>query len=192
MLPGSGDRGGDMSRVGKNPIPLPKGVEVQVNGSQINVKGPKGQLDRRVDPEMRVEQQDGQLVVVRPTDQTRHRAMHGLTRSLIANMVQGVSEGFSKTLEMQGVGYRAQMQGTTLQLSVGFSHPVDVRPQPGIEFEVDGTTKIIVKGINKEQVGQVAADVRKIRPPEPYKGKGIRYAGEYVRRKAGKAGKATH
>ena len=181
-----------MSRVGKNPIPLPRGVEVQVNGPQINVKGPKGQLDRRVDPEMRVEQQDGQLVVVRPTDQTRHRAMHGLTRSLIANMVQGVSEGVSKTLEMQGVGYRAQMQGTTLQLSVGFSHPVDVRPQPGIEFEVDGTTKIIVKGINKEQVGQVAADVRKIRPPEPYKGKGIRYAGEYVRRKAGKAGKATH
>jgi large subunit ribosomal protein L6 len=141
---------------------------------------------------MRVEQQDGQVIVSRPSDQPRHRAMHGLTRTLVDNMVKGVSEGFSKSLEMQGVGYRAQMQGTDLVLAVGFSHPVQVVPQPGIEFEVEGTSKIIVKGINKEQVGQVAADVRKIRPPEPYKGKGIRYVGEYVRRKAGKAGKATH
>src|SRR3990172_2725634 len=164
-----------MSRVGKMPIVLPK-----------------GELSRDIDPQMTVEQADGQLVVSRPSDQQRHRAMHGLTRSLVDNMVKGVSEGFSKTLEMQGVGYRAQMQGQDLVLAIGFSHPVQIPPPPTIEFEVEGTTRIIVKGINREQVDQVAADVRKIRPPEPYKGKGIRYLGEYVRRKAGKAGKATH
>jgi large subunit ribosomal protein L6 len=181
-----------MSRVGKLPIPLPKGVEVRVAGRLVTVKGPKGELSREVDADMGVEQTEGQVVITRPTDQQRHRAVHGLTRALVANMVSGVSEGFSKTLEMQGVGYRAQMQGADLVLAIGFSHPVNIKPPQNIEFEVDGTSKIIVRGINKEQVGQVAADVRKIRPPEPYKGKGIRYAGEYVRRKAGKAGKAAH
>jgi len=181
-----------MSRVGKMPIELPTGVAVRVDGTRVTVTGPKGELSRDIDREMTVEQSNGRLLVSRPTDQQRHRAMHGLTRSLVDNMVKGVSEGFSKTLEMQGVGYRAQMQGPDLVLAIGFSHPVQIPPPPTIEFEVEGTTRIIVKGINREQVGQVAADVRKIRPPEPYKGKGIRYLGEYVRRKAGKAGKATH
>jgi large subunit ribosomal protein L6 len=174
------------------PILIPSGVEVRISGTNVTVKGPKGELSRDLNPEIKVEQTDGQVIVSRPTDQPRHRAMHGLTRSLVANMVMGVSEGFSKTLELQGVGYRAQMQGRDLVLAVGYSHPVQVPPPPGIEFEVDGTTKIIVRGVNREHVGQAAADVRKIRPPEPYKGKGIRYLGEYVRRKAGKAGKATH
>ena len=181
-----------MSRIGKMPIHLPKDVQVHIEGSQVTVKGPKGELSRSIRPEISVEQADGQLVFSRPSDQPRHRAMHGLTRTLVDNMVKGVSEGFSKTLEMQGVGYRAQMQGTDLVLAIGFSHPVQIPPPPGIEFEVDGTTRIVIKGISKEQVGQTAADVRKVRPPEPYKGKGIRYLGEYVRRKAGKAGKATH
>jgi len=181
-----------MSRVGKMPIAVPQGVEVRIDGTRVTVKGPKGELSRDLNPEMRIEQKDGQVIVSRPTDQPRHRAMHGLTRSLVANMVAGVTEGFSKTLELQGVGYRAQMQGRDLVLAIGYSHPVNVPPPPGIEFEVDGTSRIIVRGINREHVGQAAADVRKIRPPEPYKGKGIRYQGEYVRRKAGKAGKATH
>ena len=181
-----------MSRVGKMPIIVPKGVDVKVDGANVTVKGPKGELSREINAEMVLEQSDGQIVVSRPTDQSRHRAQHGLTRALVNNMVTGVSEGFAKTLEMQGVGYRAQMQGSDLVLAIGFSHPVNIPPPPGIEFEVEGTTRIIVRGINREQVGQVAADVRKIRPPEPYKGKGIRYLGEYVRRKAGKAGKATH
>ena len=180
-----------MSRIGKMPIPLPKGVEVRIDGNTVTVKGPKGELVREILPEITIQQEDGQLLVGRPSDQQRHRAMHGLTRTLVDNMVRGVSEGFSKTLEMQGVGYRAQMQGNDLQLAIGFSHPVNVPPPTGIEFEVEGTTRIVVKGINKEKVGQTAADVRKIRPPEPYKGKGIRYLGEYVRRKAGKAGKAA-
>jgi len=174
------------------PIPLPQGVEATVSGRRVTVKGPRGELDQEVDPDMRVDVRDGQLLVVRPSDQPRHRAMHGLTRALLANMVTGVSEGFSKQLEMQGVGYRVQMQGSDLVLAIGYSHPVQVAPPAGIEFEVDGTSKITIKGVNKQLVGQVAADVRKIRPPEPYKGKGIRYAGEYVRRKAGKAGKAIH
>jgi len=180
-----------MSRIGKLPIAIPRGVEVQIEGTTVTVKGPRGELVREILPEITLQQADGQLLVTRPSDAQRHRAMHGLTRTLIDNMVRGVSEGFTKTLEMQGVGYRAQMQGKDLQLSIGFSHPVIVTPPAGIEFEVDGTSRIIVKGINKEQVGQVAADIRKIRPPEPYKGKGIRYLGEYVRRKAGKAGKAA-
>ena len=141
---------------------------------------------------MRIEQTDGQVIVTRPSEQPRHRAMHGLTRTLVANMVTGVSDGFSKTLELQGVGYRAQMQGRDLVLAVGYSHPVQVPPPEGIEFEVEGTTRSSSRASNREHVGQVAADIRKIRPPEPYKGKGIRYQGEYVRRKAGKAGKATH
>lgn len=179
-----------MSRIGKAPIELPKGVEVRVDGATVTVKGPMGELSRELVPEMKIEQSDGVLRVVRPSDQPRHRALHGLTRALVANMVKGVTEGFKKTLEIQGVGYRAQMEGKTLVLALGYSHPVNVPPPDGIEFEVDGTSKIVVKGINKQAVGQVAADVRKIRPPEPYKGKGIRYEGEYVRRKAGKAGKA--
>ena len=174
------------------PIPIPSSVEVRIEGTTVTVKGPKGELSRDIDPDMRLELKDGQLLVSRPSDQPRQRAMHGLTRSLLANMVAGVSEGFSKMLEMQGVGYRAQLQGRDLALAVGYSHLVQVSPPPGIEFEVEGTSRILVKGINKELVGQVAADVRKVRPPEPYKGKGIRYAGEYVRRKAGKAGKAIH
>lgn len=180
-----------MSRVGKMPIAVPKGVDVRIDGTTVTVKGPRGELARDIRPEIKIEQADGQLLVTRPTDQPRHRAMHGLTRTLVDNMVRGVTEGFAKTLEMQGVGYRAQMQGKDLQLAIGFSHPVNIPPPAGIEFEVEGTTRIIVKGSSKEQVGQVAADVRKIRPPEPYKGKGIRYLGEYVRRKAGKAGKAA-
>ena len=174
------------------PIPVPQGVEVHVDGSHVSVKGPKGELSRDLNQEMKIEQSDGQVIVSRPSDQPRHRAMHGLTRTLVANMVVGVSDVFSKTLELQVVGYRAQMQGRDLVLAVGYSHPVQVPPPEGIEFEVEGTTRIIVRGINREHVGQMAADVRKIRPPEPYKGKGIRYQGEYVRRKAGKAGKATH
>jgi large subunit ribosomal protein L6 len=181
-----------MSRVGKVPISIPSGVEVSIRGATVTVKGPKGELSRDLDPEMKLNLSDGTLTVERPSDNTRHRSAHGLTRSLIYNMVAGVSEGFSKTLELQGVGYRAQMQGPTLVLAVGFSRPVEVPPPPGIEFEVEGTSRVTVKGISKEGVGQAAADVRKVRPPEPYKGKGIRYVGEYVRRKAGKAGKAIH
>ena len=180
-----------MSRIGKMPITMPSDVDVRIEGTRVTVKGPKGELSRDVSPDMRLELKGGQLLVSRASDQPRQRAMHGLTRSLLANMVTGVSQGFAKTLEMQGVGYRAQMQGRDLVLAVGYSHPVQVSPPAGIEFEVDGTSRVLVKGINKELVGQVAADVRKVRPPEPYKGKGIRYAGEYVRRKAGKAGKAA-
>jgi len=172
------------------PITIPSGVEVQVKGARITVKGPKGELSRDLIPEMKLNLSDGVLTVERPSDHRRHRSAHGLTRTLIANMVTGVSEGFAKTLELQGVGYRAQMQGPSLVLAVGYSNTVEVSPPPGIEFEVEGTTRVTVRGISKEDVGQVAADVRKVRPPEPYKGKGIRYLGEYVRRKAGKAGRA--
>ena len=179
-----------MSRVGKVPIAIPSGVEVQIKGAHITVKGPKGELSRDLIPDMKLILSDGVLTVERPSDQSRHRAAHGLTRTLIANMIAGVSEGFAKTLELQGVGYRAQMQGQSLVLAVGYSHTVEVPPPPGIEFEVEGTTRVTVRGINKEDVGQAAADVRKVSPPEPYKGKGIRYLGEYVRRKAGKAGRA--
>ncbi len=180
-----------MSRIGKMPIAIPQGVEVRIEGTRVVVRGPKGELSRDIVPEMRLEREDGRLLVRRPSDQPRHRALHGLTRSLIANMVTGVSEGFTKTLELQGVGYRAQMQGANLVLAVGYSHPVRISPPPGIEFEVEGTSRILVKGVSNELVGQVAADIRKVRPPEPYKGKGIRYLNEYVRRKAGKAGKAV-
>ncbi len=179
-----------MSRVGKVPIAVPSGVDVQIKGSRVIVKGPKGELSRDLDPAMKLSLNDGVLTVERPSDLARHRAAHGLTRTLVNNMVVGVNEGFAKILELQGVGYRAQMQGSNLVLAVGYSKPVEVAPPPGIEFEVEGTTKVTVRGINKEMVGQVAADVRKVRPPEPYKGKGIRCLGEYVRRKAGKAGKA--
>jgi large subunit ribosomal protein L6 len=180
-----------MSRIGKQPITVPSGVQVNVDGGLVTVKGPKGELSQQVDPDITLSQENGQVVLARPSDQPRHRSMHGLYRTLVSNMVVGVSDGFSKTLEMHGVGYRAAMQGKNLVLNIGFSHPVEIPPPATIDFEVDGTSKIIVRGVSKEQVGQVAADIRKIRPPEPYKGKGIRYEGEYVRRKAGKAGKAA-
>tara|TARA_B110000263_G_scaffold228887_1_gene222242 strand:+ start:2789 stop:3334 length:546 start_codon:yes stop_codon:yes gene_type:complete len=178
-----------MSRVGRNPVAIASNVQVSINdGNRIVVKGPKGTLDR-VFPEVIHFSQDGdQVVLSRSSDVAKHRSLHGLCRSLLNNMVVGVSEGFMRTLEIQGVGYRAQLQGTTLQLNVGFSHPVTITPPEGITFEVDGS-QVKVSGIDKEQVGQIAADIRKVRPPEPYKGKGIRYLGEHVRRKAGKAGK---
>ena len=180
-----------MSRVGRLPIPLSPEVQVSIDGSRVSVRGPNGQLEREFTPEMRFEIEDGRLLVKRPSDAPRHRALHGLTRSLLANMVMGVREGFAKTLELQGVGYRAAMQGDKLVLSLGFSHPVEVVAPPGITLEVEGTSRVHVRGIDKQKVGQVAADLRLIRPPEPYKGKGVRYLGEKVRRKAGKAGKAA-
>lgn len=178
-----------MSRIGKQPIPVPSGVEVTINGTEVVVKGSKGTLTSTFDPDMIIEQEDGAVTVSRPSDERRHRSLHGLTRTLIANMVVGVSEGFKKDLEIVGVGYRAVLKGTDLDLSLGFSHPVIVKAESGITFEVPAPTKISVSGIDKQRVGQVAAEIRKIRPPEPYKGKGVRYAGEHVRRKLGKAAK---
>jgi large subunit ribosomal protein L6 len=178
-----------MSRIGKKPIPVPKNVTVSIDGQSVKVKGPKGEL-ARVLPDEVVLAQDGELVTVTRRDETRAaRQRHGLCRTLIANMVEGVSQGFSKRLEIQGVGYRAAVQGKTLNLSMGFSHPVNIEPPAGITFAVEGTTNVIISGIDKEVVGNTAATIRAVRPPEPYKGKGIRYAGEVVRRKAGKAGK---
>jgi large subunit ribosomal protein L6 len=182
----------EVSRIGKQPVPVPASVQVQIEGASVTVRGPKGELRREFPGEMRIYQDDAQLVVTRPSDQPRHRALHGLTRALLANMVAGVESGFTKTLELHGVGYRAQQQGESIQLAVGYSHPVDVKPPPGITLEVDGTNRIRVRGIDRELVGQIAAEIRRIRPPEPYKGKGIRYEGEHVRRKAGKAGKTLH
>jgi large subunit ribosomal protein L6 len=175
-----------MSRIGRQPIAVPDGVDVDVKPGQVSVKGPKGELSQPVSGDMTVQLADGNLTVARPTDRGEHRALHGLTRSLIANMVLGVTEGYEKRLEIQGVGYRAQLRGNALELSLGFSHPVSVEAPEGIEFEVPQPTEIIVRGIDKQQVGQVAADIRKRRPPEPYKGKGVRYAGEQVTRKVGK------
>lgn len=179
-----------MSRIGKRPVPIPPGVEVTIDEqtNHVVVKGPKGTLERTFPKPIRFTREDGQIIVTRPNDERRNRALHGLCRTLLDNMVVGVSQGFTKTLEIQGVGYRAQLQGSNLQLSLGFSHPVVVQPPPGISFEVEGQ-RVHVKGIDKELVGQVAANIRRIRPPEPYKGKGVRYVGERVRRKAGKAGK---
>jgi large subunit ribosomal protein L6 len=176
-----------MSRVGKLPVTVPDGVEVRVDGSTVAVKGPRGELEQRFDPDMQIELSDGELVVRRPTDQARHRALHGLTRSLIANMVQGVTEGFRRSLEIQGVGYRAEKRGRNLVLNVGFSHPALFDVPEGIEIELESPTLIHVDGADKQTVGEVAAEIRQVRPPEPYKGKGIRYVGEQVRRKAGKA-----
>jgi large subunit ribosomal protein L6 len=175
-----------MSRIGKQPIPVPDGVEVTIDAGVVRVKGPKGELEQEVARDMEVRTEDGQIVVARPTDRGPHRALHGLTRSLIANMVEGVTEGFEKRLEIQGVGYRAQLRGSDVELAVGYSHPVQIRAPDGIEFEVPAPTQIVVRGISKQVVGEMAARVRKVRPPEPYKGKGIRYAGEQVQRKVGK------
>jgi large subunit ribosomal protein L6 len=175
-----------MSRIGKLPIDLPKGVEVKLDGAHLTVKGSKGELELDVNPEMKVSVDDGQIVVERPSDQSRHKALHGLTRSLIANMVEGVSTGFRKTLEIQGVGYRADMKGNSLNLQLGFSHPIDFEPPEGVSIQTPDQTTIVVEGPDKQAVGQVAAVIRGYRPPEPYKGKGIRYQGEHVRRKAGK------
>ena len=178
-----------MSRVGRQPIPLAQGIKISVDDERVTVTGPKGTLSRPQLPGIQVIQEDGQLVISRQNDEKQQRSMHGLMRTLVANMVTGVSSGFTKTLEIQGVGYRAQKQGNNLVLALGFSHPVEVSPPPGIEFSVEGNNRVLVTGIDKELVGQVSANIRKIRPPEPYKGKGIRYQGEVVRRKAGKAGK---
>jgi large subunit ribosomal protein L6 len=175
-----------MSRIGRQPIPIPDSVTVQIAADRVDVKGPKGELSERIPRDIAVEQEDGQLLVKRPTDRGEHRALHGLTRSLVANMVTGVTEGYAKTLEIQGVGYRAQKRGSDLELALGYSHSVPIKAPDGIEFEVPQPTRIVVRGISKQLVGEVAANIRKQRPPEPYKGKGIRYEGEYVARKVGK------
>jgi len=176
-----------MSRIGKQPVAVPDGVEITIEPELVSVKGPKGELAERKNREIVVKQEDGQILVERPTNRGEHRALHGLTRSLIANMVEGVTNGFEKRLEIQGVGYRASLRGTALELNVGFSHGRAVADAPaGITFEVPTQNEIIVKGIDKQQVGEIAAEVRDVRPPEPYKGKGIRYQGEHVRRKVGK------
>ena len=175
-----------MSRIGKKPIPLPTGVTVSIEPELVSVNGPRGTLSERVPLDISVEQDGDVLVVKRPTDRGQHRALHGLTRSLVANMVEGVTAGFQKTLEIQGVGYRAVLKGSDLELALGYSHPVPVKAPEGIEFEVPQPTRVIVKGNSKQMVGETAAYIRKQRPPEPYKGKGIRYEGEYVARKVGK------
>jgi large subunit ribosomal protein L6 len=175
-----------MSRIGRKPISVPEAVTVEIAPGLVAVKGPKGALAQPLSPDMKVEQSDGVLTVARPTDRGEHRALHGLTRSLIANMVEGVTDGFEKRLEIQGVGYRAQLKGKNLELALGYSHPVAIEAPDGIDFEVPQPTEIVVRGIDKQLVGQVAADIRKRRPPEPYKGKGIRYRGEHVARKVGK------
>ena len=175
-----------MSRIGKKPIPVPSGVTVSIEPALVRVNGPKGELSERIPTDITVAQGGEELVVTRPTDRGEHRALHGLTRSLVANMVQGVTDGYAKTLEIHGVGYRAQLRGKGLELSLGFSHAVSIPAPDGIEFEVPQPTRVVVKGISKQLVGEIAATIRKQRPPEPYKGKGIRYEGEYVARKVGK------
>ncbi|MEO8091970.1 MAG: 50S ribosomal protein L6 [bacterium] len=175
-----------MSRIGRKPVQIPEGVKVDVGTGRVSVNGPKGELTQVVSPEMGVSIDERTLTVTRPTDRGQHRALHGLTRSLIANMVEGVTSGFEKRLEIQGVGYRARLQGKALELSVGYSHTVAIPAPDGIDFEVPQPTEVIVRGIDKQLVGETAARIRRVRPPEPYKGKGIRYADEYVRRKVGK------
>src|SRR3954453_12812534 len=175
-----------MSRIGRQPIEVPAGVTVTVDTGRVTVSGPKGELRQQVPQRMKIEQEDGRIVVTRPTERGEDRALHGLTRSLVANMVEGVTKGFEKKLEIQGVGYRAALAGSNLELQVGYSHIVRIVPRQGIEVEVRAPTQVVVRGIDKQLVGQTAAEIRKVRPPEPYKGKGIRYEGEFVRRKAGK------
>jgi large subunit ribosomal protein L6 len=178
-----------MSRIGRLPIPVPSGVEVTIDGRNVTVTGPKGSLSRALHPDMTVSRQDGTIVVTRPTEQKTHKQLHGLTRTLVNNMVVGVTDGYRKGLEITGVGYRATLSGKKLQLNLGYSHQIEIDPPEGITFEVENPTRLAVVGIDKELVGQIAAKVRSTRKPEPYKGKGVRYAGEYIRRKAGKAGK---
>jgi large subunit ribosomal protein L6 len=178
-----------MSRIGNKPIPVPSGVTVEVKGSHVRVKGPKGELEQSFRPEIKIEQQDGQIVVTRPSESSTHRSLHGLTRTLIANMVTGVTDGFTRNLEIAGVGYRVAKDGQALMFSLGFSHPVRIEPPTGISFNVETPTRFSVSGIDKQVVGEQAAQIRKLREPEPYKGKGISYSGERIRRKAGKAGK---
>jgi large subunit ribosomal protein L6 len=175
-----------MSRIGRKPIPVPAGVTVAIEPERVTVNGPKGELSERIHRDITVAHEGEELVVTRPTNRGEHRALHGLTRSLVANMVEGVTSGFEKRLEIQGVGYRAQLKGKDLELALGYSHPVPVKAPDGIEFEVPQPTRIVVRGISKQLVGEVAANIRKQRKPEPYKGKGIRYEGEYVARKVGK------
>jgi large subunit ribosomal protein L6 len=175
-----------MSRIGKRPIEVPAGVLVSVDPGRVTVSGPKGELRQQVPQRMQIAQEEGTITVTRPTERGEDRALHGLTRTLIANMVEGVTNGFEKRLEIQGVGYRAALSGSNLELQVGYSHPVRITPREGISFEVPIPTQVIVRGIDKQAVGQTAAEIRKVRPPEPYKGKGIRYEGEFVRRKVGK------
>jgi large subunit ribosomal protein L6 len=178
-----------MSRVGKKPIEIPTGVTVSVNNSTVTVKGPKGELSRSFNPDIEIKVEENVVNVSRPSDVKEHRALHGTTRAVIANMVEGVSTGFTRGLELIGVGYRASKQGNKLVLNVGYSHPVEIEPEQGLEIEVPANTKIVIKGTDKERVGALAANIRGVRPPEPYKGKGIRYEGEFVRRKEGKTGK---
>lgn len=180
-----------MSRIGKQPIDIPAGVEVKINENHISVKGPKGLLEREFNQEIGVTVEEGQIVVTRPSDHKNHVALHGLTRSLLANMVEGVTKGYEKSLDIVGVGYRAAKQGNKLVLTVGYSHPVEIEPTAGLEIEVPTPNKVIIKGIDKERVGQLAANIRFVRSPEPYKGKGIRYSDEIVHLKAGKAGSKT-
>jgi large subunit ribosomal protein L6 len=180
-----------MSRIGKQPIDIPQGVQVSVDGARVEVKGPRGSLAQAMHPDMLVVVEDGTVRVQRPSDERLHRSLHGLTRTLIANMVEGVTKGFEKRLEIIGVGYRAALKGDALELALGFSHPINFPPPTGIEFEVPATTRIVIRGNDKQLVGEVAAEIRKLRKPEPYKGKGIRYEGEYVRKKAGKAAKGA-
>jgi large subunit ribosomal protein L6 len=175
-----------MSRIGKRPIPLPAGVTISIESERVTVNGPKGELTERIPRDIEVAHEGEEIIVKRPTDRGEHRALHGLTRTLVANMVEGVTDGFEKRLEIQGVGYRAQLRGRDLELALGYSHPVSVKAPDGIEFEVPQPTRIVVRGTSKQQVGEVAAYIRKQRKPEPYKGKGIRYEGEYVARKVGK------
>jgi large subunit ribosomal protein L6 len=176
-----------MSRIGKKPVPIPDGVQVVIEGSHVKVTGPRGELARDFHPDISIREENGEMLVERPSDRRQHRSLHGLSRTLLSNMVKGVSEGFHKELQIVGVGYRAEMHGKLLQLSLGYSHPILVYPPDGIKFELPEPTKIVVTGINKELVGEMAAKVRSFRPPEPYKGKGVRYVDEHVRRKAGKA-----
>ena len=180
-----------MSRIGKRPVPLPQGVSATIAGQTITVKGPKGEISRTVHAELTLVQEDGTVVVRRPSDEPRHRALHGLTRTLVANMVEGVTKGFSKALEIQGVGYKAEVKPFGVQLVVGYSHPVPYHAPKGIKISVESNTQVKIEGVDKELVGQVAAELRSVRPPEPYKGKGIRYVGEQVRRKAGKTAQAA-
>jgi large subunit ribosomal protein L6 len=180
-----------MSRIGKRPVPLPKGVTAAIDGRTVTVKGPKGEISRTVHPELTLTLENDTVAVKRPSDEPRHKALHGLTRTLVANMVEGVTKGFSKALDIQGVGYKAEVKPFGVQLVVGYSHPVPYHAPKGIKISVEGNTQVKIEGVDKELVGQVAAELRSVRPPEPYKGKGIRYAGEQVRRKAGKTAQAA-